>query len=49
MTLEARLCSQAHVTRKTRPNKLGRDQSPRGIGTRVRDIMEQVEKWPPEL
>ena len=44
LTPEARFSPQAHVTRKARPDKLCRDQSPRGSHTRVRDIVEQVEK-----
>ena len=49
LTLEARSCPQAHVTRKARPNKHGRDQSSRGLDTMVRDIMEQVEELMLEL
>ena len=49
LTLEARFSQQAYVTRKARPDKLCRDQSPRGTHTRVRDIMKQVEKLSPEL
>ena len=44
LTPEARFSPQAHVTRKARPDKLCRDQSPRGLHTRVRDIVEQVRK-----
>ena len=49
LTSEARLRPQAHVKRKSRPNKLCRDQSPRDTNTRVRDNMEQFEKLLPEL
>ena len=49
LTLEARFSSQAQVMRKARPDKLCRDQSPRGTHTWVRDIMEQVEKLSQEL
>ena len=49
LTPEARFSPQAHVKRKARLGKLCRDQSPRGTHTRVRDIMEQVEKLLPEL
>ena len=49
LTPEARFSPKAHVTRKARPDKLCRDQSPRGSHTRVRDIVEQVKKLSPEL
>ena len=49
LTPEARFSPQTHFTRKTRPDKLSRDQSPRDTNTRVRDIMEQVKKLSPEL
>ena len=49
LTLEARVNPQAHVKRKARPDKLCRDQSLSGKHTRVRDIMEQVDKQSPEL
>ena len=40
LTSKTRLLPQANVTREARPNKLCRDQSPRGMDTRVKDIME---------
>ena len=49
LTPDARVSPQAHVTKKARPDKLCRDQSQRGSHTRMRDIVEQVEKLSTEL
>ena len=35
MTAETKLCPETHVMGKARPNKLGGDQPPRGMYTRV--------------